>query len=268
MVRGRALRTVGFGKQRAGSGGGLLLDDYQDLVVDSKRLVTAARVKSGASEIFLKVREGQPAEVVPMQGFQIFTKRLLDISGAVAAIFLLAPLFLLIAIAIKLTSPGPVVFCQERVGKDGQLFAAYKLRTMHIERCDRSGIVHTAKDDPRITQLGRFLRRTSIDELPQLFNVLRGEMSLVGPRPHVPAMLAAGVRYAEAVPYYHMRHKVLPGMTGWAQINGARGRIETMEQARQRIDFDIAYAQHFSVLLDLRILWMTVLSEFITGSGE
>ncbi len=214
------------------------------------------------------MEDGRPIEAAPMSHGQFAAKRVLDITGALAALIFLAPLFLLVCIVIKATSKGPVLFSQPREGKDGRFFTAYKFRSMYTDRCDLSGVAHTAKDDPRVTPVGRFLRRTSIDELPQLLNVLRGDMSLVGPRPHVPGMLAAGVPYAEAVPYYDMRHKVLPGITGWAQVNGARGRIETMEQACQRIDCDIAYVQNFSVLLDLRILWMTIVSEFFTGSGE
>ncbi len=207
-------------------------------------------------------------EVDGIVGWELLVKRTMDVAGALVALVVLGPLLLVVALIIRLTSPGPVLFRQEREGKGGRIFTAYKFRSMYANACDLSGVQHTAKDDPRVTHIGRFIRRTSIDELPQLFNVLAGEMSLVGPRPHVPGMLAAGRPYSVAVPYYRARYAMLPGITGWAQVNGARGRIETIEQARRRVDFDIAYARDFSLLLDLRILWMTLRSEFFTGSGE
>jgi lipopolysaccharide/colanic/teichoic acid biosynthesis glycosyltransferase len=118
-----------------------------------------------------------------------------------------------------------------------------------------------------VTPVGRFLRRTSLDELPQLVNVIVGDMSLVGPRPHVEGMLAAGVDYAELVPYYNLRHVMRPGLSGWAQANGLRGPTDSAEAARARIDHDVAYIQNFSIWLDLKIIWLTLVKEFVTGSG-
>jgi len=199
---------------------------------------------------------------------QLALKRAMDIVLTVPGLVFLGPLFLFVALAIKLTSPGPVYFVQEREGMGGRRFRAFKFRTMYSDRCDPSGVSHTIENDPRVTPLGRWLRRTSIDELPQLFNVLRGDMSLVGPRPHVAGMLAAGQPYDRVVPFYAVRHQVLPGITGWAQVNGLRGRIETLEQARARIEHDIAYVHNFSLALDLKILARTLLVEFVTGSGD
>jgi lipopolysaccharide/colanic/teichoic acid biosynthesis glycosyltransferase len=142
-----------------------------------------------------------------------------------------------------------------------------KFRTMYDDHADPTGQAQTRPDDERITPVGRLLRRTSIDELPQLINVITGDMSLVGPRPHVAGMLAAGIDYAELVPYYNLRHTMRPGLSGWAQANGLRGPTDSAEIARARIDHDIAYIQNFSIWLDLKIIWLTLVKEFVTGSG-
>jgi lipopolysaccharide/colanic/teichoic acid biosynthesis glycosyltransferase len=138
---------------------------------------------------------------------------------------------------------------------------------MYHHQGDHSGRVQAAFDDPRITPIGRVMRRLSLDELPQLINVIKGDMSVVGPRPHVPEMLAAGVPYEDLVPYYPMRHAVKPGLTGWAQANGFRGPTFHEAAARARIDHDLAYIQNFSIALDVRVIFMTIKSEFFTGSG-
>jgi lipopolysaccharide/colanic/teichoic acid biosynthesis glycosyltransferase len=194
-------------------------------------------------------------------------KRFLDITVACSAVLLLMPLLLFVGAAIKLTSPGPVIFRQIRLGRNNAPFVIYKLRTMPFGRCDPTGVSQTQRDDPRVRGLGAWLRRTSFDELPQLINVIRGEISLVGPRPHVPGQLAAGVPYACLVPYYALRTAVKPGLTGWAQANGLRGPTVDAELARRRIDHDIAYIQNASIWLDLKILWLTLKLEIRGGTG-
>jgi lipopolysaccharide/colanic/teichoic acid biosynthesis glycosyltransferase len=196
-------------------------------------------------------------------------KRLLDIVLALTGLIVLAPTVLLLAaVLIRLTSPGPVLFVQQRCGRHGRLFPLIKLRTMHVHACDRSGLRLVAANDARTTAVGRWLRRYNIDELPQLLNVLAGHMSLVGPRPHVPAMRAAGLAYDELVPCYRLRHAVRPGLSGWAQVNGYRGPTTDAARAIARIDHDIAYIQNASPALDIRIMLMTLYREFCFGSGS
>ncbi len=194
-------------------------------------------------------------------------KRLMDVVGAVFAIAFLAPLLLGIVIAIKLTSKGPVLFSQHRYGYRNHRFRIYKFRTMFVDQTDRSGTRQTTRNDPRVTPLGRILRRTSLDELPQLFNVLTGDMSLVGPRPHVPGMKAASYLYEDLVPYYFQRHAVRPGITGLAQVSGCRGDTIESKSAVDRISYDLEYIETWSVWLDARILIRTVRQEFLSGNG-
>jgi polysaccharide biosynthesis protein PslA len=195
-------------------------------------------------------------------------KRVMDVALSLSALLALAPLFLLIAFAIKIESRGPVFFVQPREGLNGKIFDIFKFRSMRTEVCDLTGVAQTVKGDPRVTIVGRFLRRTSIDELPQLFNVLFGSMSIVGPRPHVAGMLASGKSYKELVPYYADRFAMKPGITGWAQANGLRGGTEQATKAQARIDHDIAYIQNFSIGLDLKIILMTIAREFVTGHAD
>jgi len=194
-------------------------------------------------------------------------KRSLDMVLSLGALIFLLPLFVVVAIAIKWNSPGPVIFRQRRVGRSGAMFDVLKFRTMYSDRGDESGVKQTKVADSRVTKVGRLLRAKNIDELPQLINVLRGDMSLVGPRPHVPLMLAGGKLYDELVPYYELRNRLAPGITGWAQANGFRGPTDDADLAKARVDHDIAYIQNFSVILDLKALWMTVRREMTTGSG-
>jgi len=194
-------------------------------------------------------------------------KRAMDIILSLIAIVVLAPVFVMAAIAVKMTSDGPVFFRQQRVGLNNEPFSVYKFRTMFVDGQDTSGVRQTLVEDPRITPVGKFLRKTSIDEVPQIFNILRGEMSFVGPRPHVPDMLAGGLLYDELVPYYDLRHTMKPGLTGWAQANGFRGPTIDPIRARQRVDHDIAYVQNFTVWLDVVIIAKTAWREFITGTG-
>lgn len=181
-------------------------------------------------------------------------KRAFDIVCASLGLLLLSPLLLLVALLIKLESPGPVLFRQIRHGADGQPFPIYKFRSMTTSACASSEIVQATKNDVRVTRLGKFLRRSSIDELPQLFNVLRGEMSLVGPRPHA---AQHNEQYRRQIRGYMLRHKVRPGLTGWAQVHGLRGETETVEKMANRVRFDLDYLRHWSVGLDLYIVLRT-----------
>jgi len=199
--------------------------------------------------------------------FNFTLKRALDLAGAASLIVVTGPVLLGIAAAVRLTTSGPALFRQDRVGRSGRLFKVLKFRTMYVDQGDHSGVAQTVAADPRVTRIGRFLRRSSLDELPQLFNVLRGDMSLVGPRPQVQGQLAAGMAYSAVIPYYDLRHVVKPGITGWAQVNGFRGPTDTIAKARGRVDHDLAYIQNFSVVLDIKILLLTVWREFVTGSG-
>lgn len=194
-------------------------------------------------------------------------KRAFDLIGAGLGLVLLFPLFVAISVAIKLTSRGPVFFRQQRHGRHGETFTVYKFRSMHAHRCDRSGVTQTVANDPRVTTVGSFLRKSNFDELPQLINVLKGDMSLVGPRPHVPGMLAAGVPYERFDPRYMDRHAVLPGITGLAQVNGYRGETRDAFAARMRLEYDLAYVRRQSILLDIRIIAVTLVKEFFNGNG-
>lgn len=221
------------------------------------------------SGLALSFYAGEPA--MPVQGMRrksaLLAKRVLDIALAALALVTLAPFLAIVALAVKATSPGPVLFRQQRVGFQGTSFEVLKFRSIRIEYCDESGITPVLGGDSRFTPIGEFLRKSSIDELPQLLNVLRGDMSLVGPRPHVVGQLAGGKPYAEVVPYYSLRWQVLPGLTGWAQANGLRGSTSDAERAKARIDHDIAYAQNLSLLLDARVLVQTIWRELFRGEA-
>ncbi len=197
----------------------------------------------------------------------LMVKRAIDIAGATFGLLLFAPLLIAIAIAIKTTSPGPVFFRQKRYGYHNRRFWIYKFRTMFTHLADHRGTRQTTTDDPRVTPVGRILRKTSLDELPQLINVLKGDMSLVGPRPHVPGMLAAGLLYEQFTPYYFQRHNMRPGITGLAQVSGYRGSTTVPLSAIERLDHDLQYIEKWSLWLDLSIIVRTVVREFISGSG-
>jgi|ERR1041385_4246990 len=196
------------------------------------------------------------------------TKRAIDVLGAGFGLLILAPLLIGIAVAIKATSPGPIFFRQKRYGYHNRRFWIYKFRTMHTHLGDQKGTCQTTTDDPRVTSLGRILRKSSLDELPQLINVLKGDMSLVGPRPHVPGMLAGGILYEELTPYYFQRHHMRPGITGLAQVSGYRGGTTAPDSAIERLDRDLQYIETWSLPLDIRILARTIIREFILGSGD
>jgi putative colanic acid biosynthesis UDP-glucose lipid carrier transferase len=174
-------------------------------------------------------------------------------------LLLISPLLLMIAAAIKLTSKGPVLFRQDRYGLDGKRIGVYKFRSMKV--MENGGAVTQAKrNDSRVTAVGAFLRRTSLDELPQFFNVLLGEMSVVGPRPHA---VAHNEEYRKQVAYYMLRHKVRPGITGWAQINGWRGETDTLEKMEMRVKYDLDYIRNWSLFFDVRIVFKTVFKGFV-----
>ena len=183
-------------------------------------------------------------------------KRVLDVILSLAALALLLPLFALIALAVVWDSGEPVFFRQRRIGRHGKVFNIYKFRTMHVLE-DGAEIVQAFRGDRRITRIGHFLRITSLDELPQLWNVLKGEMSLVGPRPHA---VSHDEYYSALIKNYHLRYAVKPGITGWAQINGARGATPHLSDMQARIDFDIQYVERDSLWLYLRILARTPLA--------
>jgi Undecaprenyl-phosphate glucose phosphotransferase len=194
----------------------------------------------------------------PLDEVAALVKRIEDVVIAGVCLLVTLPLMLLIALCIKLDSRGPVLFRQRRLGANNLPFDLLKFRSMYVEQADPHGHQLTQAGDPRITRVGRYLRMTSIDELPQLINVLRGDMSLVGPRPHALAASAAGISYARAISEYPIRHRVKPGITGWAQVNGWRGETTTIEQIRQRVEHDLYYIENWSLTFDLLILGRTV----------
>ncbi|MEW6271084.1 MAG: undecaprenyl-phosphate glucose phosphotransferase [Thermodesulfobacteriota bacterium] len=220
------------------------------VVPDVERFVS---LRSGIEEF-----EGLPVislRATPLSGWNRVAKRAMDIALGTLALILATPLMLLIALLVKLTSPGPVLFSQERMGLDGRVFRVWKFRTMRTDAEDESGPVWATADDQRRTAVGALLRRLSLDELPQLVNVLRGEMSLVGPRPERPIFIEEFRRH---VPRYMLRHMVRAGMTGWAQVHGWRGNTSI----EQRIKYDLYYIENWSLLLDLKILALTFVRGF------
>ena len=199
----------------------------------------------------------------PFQGASDLLKRAEDIVLSSIILLMLTLPMLCIAAAVKLTSPGPVIFKQKRYGLDGKQILVYKFRSMKVQ--DNGPTVKQAtKNDPRITKLGAFLRRTSLDELPQFINVLQGRMSIVGPRPHA---VAHNEEYRKLIKGYMLRHKVRPGITGWAQVNGLRGETETINKMVKRVEYDLDYIHRWSVWLDLKIIFMTVFNGFINKNA-
>jgi putative colanic acid biosynthesis UDP-glucose lipid carrier transferase len=199
----------------------------------------------------------------PIRDWGYLVKLALDYAVGGVCLVLLAPLILAIAVAIRIESAGPAFFRQRRHGYNHDIIDVYKFRTMHVVE-DGDTIVQARKNDPRVTRLGKFLRRTSLDELPQLFNVLKGEMSLVGPRPHA---VAHNQYYGDRLERYANRHRVKPGMTGWAQIHGFRGPTDTPEKMRKRVEHDLYYIENWSIGLDLKILALTPLVGFINRNA-
>ena len=194
----------------------------------------------------------------PPAGWQMRVKRGLDVALALIALTLFSWLLLGIALLVRLDSPGPVLFRQRRTGFNNRDFEMWKFRTMHHHLADPDARRQTTHDDPRVTRVGAWLRRTSLDELPQIFNVFRGDMSIVGPRPHAPGTRAGGRVFDQVVGDYAARHRVRPGVTGLAQVRGLRGPTETEEKLLSRVDSDLEYIENWSLWLDLRVLAQTV----------
>ena len=192
--------------------------------------------------------------------FYAAMKRTMDIAGSLCAIILFSPVMLFSAIMIKITSPGPLIFKQERVGLHNHTFMMYKFRSMDVQAPEQEKSKWTVKNDPRVTNFGKFMRKTSIDELPQLFNVLKGEMSLVGPRPERPFFVE---KFKEEIPRYMIKHQVRPGMTGWAQVNGYRGNTSI----KKRIEYDLYYIENWTLGLDVKILFLTIFKGFINKNA-
>ena len=192
--------------------------------------------------------------------FNAIIKRLMDIFGSIVAIILFSPIMLLACLMIKLTSPGPLIYKQERVGLHNHTFMMYKFRSMEVQPKEQEKKAWTVKNDPRVTGIGKLMRRTSIDELPQLFNILKGDMSLVGPRPERPFFVE---KFREESPRYKVKHQVRPGLTGWAQVNGYRGDTSI----RKRIEYDLYYIENWSVGLDIKILFMTFFKGFVNKNA-
>lgn len=194
-------------------------------------------------------------------------KRLIDILGALSLIVLFAVPMLAIALAIRLDSAGPILFRQKRIGYACRAFETLKFRTMQHHARTAGTLRQTCRHDTRVTRIGHFLRQTSMDELPQLFNVLRGDMSLVGPRPHAPGTCAGGKPFELVTPRYQSRHRVRPGMTGLAQVRGLRGETETEDQLLRRVESDLEYIESWSVWLDLMILLRTAKAVLATQNA-
>ena len=198
---------------------------------------------------------------VPLSNtFNAMVKRLMDIVGSIICIVIFSPVMLLSAILVKITSSGPLIFKQERVGLHNEKFMMYKFRTMYVQTEEEEKKGWTQKNDPRVTKVGGFLRKTSLDEFPQLFNVLKGDMSLVGPRPERPQYVE---KFREEIPRYMIKHQVRPGMTGWAQVNGYRGDTSI----RKRIEHDLYYIENWTLGLDIKILFLTVFKGFINKNA-
>ncbi|GGB50143.1 undecaprenyl-phosphate glucose phosphotransferase [Oceanisphaera marina] len=202
--------------------------------------------------------------VTPMNGVAQMLKRLEDLLIGGLLCLVIIPVCLVIACAIKLTSPGPVLFKQYRTGVNGKNFKVYKFRSMTVHQEQGEQVTQATKGDARITPIGAFLRRTSLDELPQFYNVLQGRMSIVGPRPHA---LAHNEFYKEQVESYMKRHKVKPGITGWAQVNGLRGETDTLDKMEKRVEHDLWYINNWSLWLDLRIIFLTIFKGFINKNA-
>ncbi|MDD8057639.1 undecaprenyl-phosphate glucose phosphotransferase [Shewanella metallivivens] len=195
----------------------------------------------------------------PVNGMKRFYKRSFDIVFSLCAIMAISPVLLIVAIAVYMSSPGPVLFKQDRYGLDGRKIKVWKFRSMTVTE-NASKVTQARKGDARITNVGAFIRRTSLDELPQFFNVLKGDMSVVGPRPHA---VAHNEEYRKLVTYYMLRHKVLPGITGWAQINGWRGETDTLNKMEKRVEFDLDYIRNWTLWWDVKIVFLTFFKGFV-----
>ncbi|HBR4060496.1 TPA: undecaprenyl-phosphate glucose phosphotransferase, partial [Escherichia coli] len=199
----------------------------------------------------------------PLNGINMVFKRIEDVVVSSIILLLISPVLCTIAVIVKVTSPGPVIFRQIRYGMDGKPIRVWKFRSMTVMENDTK-VIQATKNDVRVTKVGKFLRRTSLDELPQFFNVLFGQMSVVGPRPHA---VSHNEQYRSLIQGYMLRHKVKPGITGLAQINGWRGETDTLEKMEKRIEYDLMYIRSWSVWLDLKIIFLTVFKGFINKSA-
>ncbi|HEV2547894.1 MAG TPA: undecaprenyl-phosphate glucose phosphotransferase [Stellaceae bacterium] len=208
-----------------------------------------------------------PVFSAPLADWRLVMKDIEDRGLALLLLVLFGPLLVMISLLIKLDSKGPLLFRQQRYGFNNQLIKVLKFRTMYTHLEDRDATRLATRDDPRVTRVGRWLRRTSLDELPQLVNVLRGEMSIVGPRPHALSAKAADRLYEDVVEEYAARHRVKPGITGWAQVHGWRGETDTYDKIRKRVEYDLYYIEHWSLALDIKILVMTAIAVFRTKNA-
>lgn len=199
----------------------------------------------------------------PISGMNRVIKEIEDRVLAAIILTLISPIMALIALAIRLESRGPIVYKQERHGWDGKVIKVYKFRSMRVTEAS-SEFKQATKNDARVTKVGAFIRRTSLDELPQFFNVLQGRMSIVGPRPHP---ISLNDHYKDKVEFYFQRHKVKPGITGWAQVNGYRGETDTLEKMERRIQYDLQYIQNWSLWLDLKIIFLTIFKGFVSDKA-
>ena len=200
----------------------------------------------------------------PMGGLNRIIKEIEDRVFALVFLLLFSPIAVVISVAIKLTSAGPVLFKQKRHGWDGRVINVYKFRTMKMHSEEEGRVTQASKNDCRITRLGAFLRKTSLDEIPQFYNVLQGRMSIVGPRPHA---LQHNEEYKDKVDKYMLRHMVKPGITGWAQVNGFRGETDTLEKMKKRIEYDLFYIENWSLWFDLKIIFLTVFKGFVNKTA-
>ncbi|ASG54250.1 MAG TPA: undecaprenyl-phosphate glucose phosphotransferase [Salmonella bongori] len=204
-----------------------------------------------------------PLYDTPLSGINRLLKRAEDIVLASLILLLISPVLCCIALAVKLSSPGPVIFCQTRYGMDGKPISVWKFRSMKVMENDKV-VTQATQNDPRVTKVGNFLRRTSLDELPQFINVLTGGMSIVGPRPHA---VAHNEQYRQLIEGYMLRHKMKPGITGWAQINGWRGETDTLEKMEKRVEFDLEYIREWSLWFDIKIVFLTIFKGFVNKAA-
>lgn len=224
--------------------------DVHIVPVGSLELMAMSRITQFGNMVTMRILQS------PLTPFNRAIKRAFDVAAALVGLILLSPLFVIVSLAIKLDSPGPVLFRQTRHGYNNEPIRVLKFRSMIVME-DGDNFTPVARHDPRVTRLGRFLRRTNIDELPQLFNVLAGDMSIVGPRPHATAQ---NETFAELISSFFRRHNVKPGITGWAQVNGYRGDTDTLEKMQRRVEHDLYYIDNWSLLFDLRIILLTLFS--------
>ena len=201
----------------------------------------------------------------PFSDWMIFIKKVEDVIFSLIALTIFAPLMVIIAAAIWIESPGPVIFRQKRYGYNNKIFEIYKFRSMTHTPVPEGKTEQATKNDARVTRVGKFIRKTSLDELPQIFNVLDGSMSLVGPRPHA---VDHNEDYAKVIDGYFARHRVKPGITGWAQINGFRGITDTVDKMESRVKYDVYYAENWSLFFDLKILIRTAFVGFINKNAH